>query len=59
MNEQADRIADNADSVEEVVEGLAFAIEKEAKHFASDGVPAGPDEVTSNLKNSIHTERVG
>ena len=58
MNEQADKIADSADSVDEVVSGIAFAIEAEAKHFASTGVSPGPDEVTSNLKNSIRAERL-
>ena len=58
MREQADGIADQADSVEGVVRGIAFAIEKEAKNYASTGVSPGPDEVTGNLKGSIRAERL-
>jgi hypothetical protein len=59
MAEQADRIADAADSVGEVVSGIANAIEAEAKRYASDNVPPGPDEITSTLKNSIRAVPVG
>lgn len=58
MREQADGIAEQADSVEEVVRGIAFAIEAEAKRNASDGVPPGPDEVTGNLKGSIEARKL-
>ena len=58
MREQGDSIAAEADSVEEVVRGIAFAIEKEAKNYASTGVPPGPDEITGNLKGSIEARRM-
>jgi hypothetical protein len=59
MAERADSLADEADGPADLVRRIAFAIEGEAKHFASTGVPPGPDEVTSNLKNSIRAERIG
>lgn len=53
MAGEADRIANEASSAEEVTRKIAFAIEREAKYFSSDNVPPGPDEQTSNLNNSI------
>ena len=58
MREQGDQIAAEADSVEEVVKGIAFAIEKEAKNYASTGVAPGPDEISGNLKGSITARKL-
>jgi hypothetical protein len=58
MAERADSLAADADGPDELVRDIAFAIEAEAKRYASDGVPPGPDEVTGNLKGSIRAQRV-
>lgn len=58
MQNEADGIADSADSVDEVVGGIAMAIETHAKRFATTGVPPGPDVQTGNLRSSIRAEKV-
>jgi hypothetical protein len=55
---QADAIAAAATSTEQLIRGIAFAIEREAKHFASTGVAPGPDVRSGNLRRSISARRV-
>jgi len=50
MNEEADQLADLANSTEELVKGIALAIEREAK----EKVPVD----TGNLRGSITAQRV-
>lgn len=58
MTNEANAIADNADSVDAVVGGIALAIERHAKRYATTGVPPGPDVQTGNLRSSIRAEKV-
>lgn len=59
MSNQADAIADNAETVDQLVGRLALAIESRAKHYASTGVPPGPDVDTGTLRGSIRAKKVG
>lgn len=58
MRNQADAIADHSESVAALVKRLALAIERRAKHYASSGVPPGPDVQTGTLRGSIRAEKV-
>lgn len=58
MSNQADDIADNARTVDDVISGIAMAIEERAKHYATSNVPPGPDVDTGNLRSSIRAEKV-
>lgn len=58
MANEADGIADSADSIDGLIGGIALAIERRAKHYASSGVPPGPDVDTGTLKSSIRAQRV-
>lgn len=58
MANEAGGIADSADSVDAVVGGIAMAIERRAKHYASSGVSPGPDVDTGTLKASIRAQKV-
>ena len=57
MSNEADAIADQADSVGEVISGIAKAIERRAKHYATTGVPPGPDVQSGTLRSSIQAKR--
>jgi hypothetical protein len=54
----ADRLADQASDVDHLVKLIAMEIEAQAKHYASTGLPPGPDVQTGNLRSSIRAERV-
>lgn len=58
MTEQADQIVDEAETVQEAVRDIAFAIERRMTYYTSEG-PPGPGVVTGNLKDSIRAERIG
>lgn len=57
MSGRADEIVDEADSIEDAIRDIAFAIEERAKYYTDDG-PPGPDKVTGNLHNSIVARRL-
>lgn len=56
MSNKADAIADQANSVDDVIAGIALAIERRAKHYATTGNPPGPDVQTDTLRSSIRAE---
>lgn len=58
MRNQADAIADHSESVPALVKRLALALERRMKHYASTGVPPGPDVKSGNLRGSIRAEKV-
>lgn len=52
------RIAQQASSGDDLVRRVALYVEKRAKHYATTGVPPGPDVDTGTLRASIEAERV-
>lgn len=57
MGNRADDLIDNADSIEDAIRDIAFAIEERAKYYTDDG-PPGPDKITGNLHRSIAARRL-
>lgn len=57
MQNKADTIAEQAESLDDLIGGIALAIEKRAKHYATTGVEPGPDVQTDTLRSSIKAEK--
>lgn len=55
---EADAIADSAQSTAQLIRGIAFAIERAAKRYASTGVAPGPDVQSGTLRRSIQARRI-
>lgn len=53
-----DKLADHASNVDHLVQLIAMWLESRMKHYASTGVPPGPNVRTGNLKGSIRAQRV-
>lgn len=53
-----DQLAASATSANNLIKRIALYIERRAKHYATTGVPPGPDVDTNTLRSSIKARRV-
>lgn len=51
-------LARQANTGSELVRLVALYVERRAKHYASTGVPPGPDVKSGNLRGSIEAQRI-